>query len=161
MDAATLAGCLERDTPAISGLGLRLKQTMILEAPDQPGELSLVLLQMGDQIAQRRARVPNKKAKNLPLHVRQVVAALPEHPVLLRPEQMHDGMDGREDFIGQRPGLFVDVSNVHAGHVDILNRFSHREKSIFKADVDVTAEKIIVRTDRRGRPLIRMESATD
>ena len=44
MDAAALAGCLERDTPAISGPGLRLKQTLILEAPDQPGELSLVLL---------------------------------------------------------------------------------------------------------------------
>ena len=133
MDAAALAGCLERDTPAISGLGLRLKQTMILETPDQPGELSLVLLQMGDQIAQRRARVPNKKAKNLPLHVRQVVAALPKHPVLLRTEQMHDGMDGREDVIGQRLDLFMDVSDVPPGHVDILNRFRHREKSIFNA----------------------------
>ena len=111
MDAAAFAGCLERDTSAISGSGLRLKQTLILEAPDQPGELSLVLLQMGDQISQSRARVPTEKAENLPLHVRQVVAALPKHPVLLRTEQMHDGMDGREDVIGQRLGLFVDVSD--------------------------------------------------
>jgi hypothetical protein len=134
MDAAALAGCLKRDTPAISGLGLRLKQTMILEAPDQPGELSLVLLQMGNQIAQSRARVPIEEAENPPLHMRQVVAALPKHPVLLRTEQMHNGMDGREDVIGQRLGLFVDVSDVHVGHVDILNRYSHR-KSLFSRRV--------------------------
>ena len=110
---------------------MRLEQTLILEAPDQPGELSLVLLQMGDQIAQRRTRVANKKPKNLPLHVRQVIAALPEHLVLLRTEQMHNGVDGRKDVIGQRPGLFLDVSDVQAGHVDILNRVNRPEKFYF------------------------------
>src|SRR4029077_17782416 len=86
---------------------------------------------MGDQISERRARVPNEKAEDLPLHVGQVVAALPQHPVLLGPEEMHDSVDGRKDVIGQRAGL-LDMSDVHAGHVDILNRFSLLEKSIFR-----------------------------
>ena len=62
---------------------------------------------MGDQISQSRARAPNKKPENLPLHVRQVIAALPENPGLLRTEKMHNGVDGRKDVIGKRPGLFL------------------------------------------------------
>lgn len=135
MDAAPFAGCLERNTSTISGSGLRLEQTLILEAPDQPGKLPLVLLQMGDEISQSRAGAPTEKPENLPLHVRQVIAALPEHLVLLRTEQMHNGVDGSKDVIGRRPGLFLDVSDIHAGHVDILNRVSHLEKYIFNADV--------------------------
>ena len=70
MNAAALAGWLERDTPAVGGVGLRFKQFLILKAPDQPGKLSLVLAQMRDKISQGRAGVPNKETENLALHVR-------------------------------------------------------------------------------------------
>ena len=70
MNAAALAGWMERDTPAVRGVGLCFKQFLILKAPDQPGELSLVLPQMRDKISQGRAGVPDKEAENLALHVR-------------------------------------------------------------------------------------------
>jgi hypothetical protein len=43
MNTATLTGRMERDTPAVPGIGLRLKQFLILQASDQAGELSLIL----------------------------------------------------------------------------------------------------------------------
>ena len=121
MDVATLAGWMERDTPAVPGVGLRFKQFLILQAPDQAGELSLVLPQMRDKISQRRAGVPDKEAENLALHVRQIVPTLAEHAILFRAEKMHDGVDGLEHVIGNFVGLFVDISNLRAIHVDIIN----------------------------------------
>jgi hypothetical protein len=44
---------------------------------------------------------------------------------------MHDGVDGRKGVIGQRPSLFLDVSDVQAGHVDILSRVNRLEKFYF------------------------------
>jgi hypothetical protein len=125
MDAAAFAGGVQRDTPTIPCASLRLEQTVILKAPDQPGELPFVLLHMCDQIAQSRARVPNEKAQDFPLHMGKVVAPFPKHPVLLRAKQMHDGVDGCKDVIGQRVGF---SRGVQAGHVDILNRFRPLEK---------------------------------
>jgi len=112
---------MERDTPAVPGVGLRFKQFLILQASDQAGELSLVLPQMRDKIPQRRAGVPDKEAENLALHVSQIVPTLAEHAVLLRAEKMHDGVDGLEHVIRNFVGLFVDISNLHAIHVDIIN----------------------------------------
>ena len=121
MNAATLAGRMERDTSAIRGLGLRLKQFLILQTSNQASELSLILPQMRDKISQGRAGVPDKKAEDLALHVRQIVATLTEHAILLRTEKMHDRVDGREDIFSARGGLLFDIVYLRAIHVDIIN----------------------------------------
>ena len=37
---------------------------------------------------------------------------------------MHDSVDGLEDVLGKLASLFVDVSNLRAIHVDIINQLS-------------------------------------
>jgi hypothetical protein len=76
---------------------------------------------MRDKISQGRAGVPDKEAENLALHVRQIVPTLAEYAILFRAEKMHDGVDGLEHVIGNFVGLFVDISNLCAIHVDIIN----------------------------------------
>ncbi len=122
MNAATLAGWMEQDTPTVPDVGLRLKQFLILQASDQAGELSLILPQMRDKISQGRAGVPDKEAENLALHVRQIVPTLTEHAVLLRAEKMHDRVDRREDILRTFGGLLVDILYLRAIHVDIINQ---------------------------------------
>ena len=79
---------------------------------------------MRDKISQGRAGAPDKEAENLALHVSQIVPTLSEHAVLPRAEKMHDGVDGLEDVIGNFNRLFVDISNLRAIHVDIINQWS-------------------------------------
>jgi hypothetical protein len=123
MNVATLAGWMEQDTPTVPGVGLRLKQFLILQASDQAGELSLILPQMRDKISEGRAGVPDKEAEKLALHVRQIVSTLAKNPVLLGAEKMHDRVNRREDLLSTSR-LLVDILYLHAIHVDIINEIN-------------------------------------
>jgi hypothetical protein len=63
--------------------------------------------------------------------MRQIVPALAKHAVLLRSKKMHDSVDQLKDVIGNFRGLFVDVGNTRAAHVDIINQQTPGAKPCF------------------------------
>jgi hypothetical protein len=71
---------------------------------------------MRDEVTRRRAGIPRKEAQKLAFHVGYVMRVFRQSAILLRTEEMHDGVDQVEDFVRGVNGFSVDNINFTACH---------------------------------------------
>ena len=121
VDGVSGAGQLKSDTsPICLRILLYTQQASLFQAFDQTGQLSLVTGGMRDEVAQGRAGMPRKEAQKLAFHVGHVVRAVRQSAILLRTEEMHDGVDQIKHLVRGVDGFFtVDIVNrttCHGGH---------------------------------------------
>ena len=131
LPAATRLEVLQVDAAPIVRHSACGQQSLGFQAFDQPGKLTFVATEVGDQITERRPGISGEETKEFALQVRQLMQTITHSAILLRAKEVHDRVDRFENSLGRSRGLFVDIINRFLSHSRYCQQKLENENPIF------------------------------